>query len=326
MRIVFMGTPTYAATILDNLCQAHTVLSVLTNKDSVRGRGNKVSASPVKQCAHVHDVPVFEPDTLRDASVVEHLQSLDADVFVVAAYGKILPPNVLAIPALGCLNVHASLLPRWRGAAPIERAILAGDGQTGVCIMRMEAGLDTGDVCDMRICDIGNKSLDDLTRELSQLGSRALMSSLDQLEHNTLRFNPQDDDESCYAHKIAPHELDINQNDSAILLVRKVQASSKAHPACMVIDNKRVRITQACVLGRDDSVAKRIDQLVNISTNADVSHSVVRIKSRLFVTTCSGIVELISVWPQSKKHMSAAGFVAGLHMSKTTVLHWGACT
>ena len=145
MRVVFMGTPDFAASILIELKEQHDVVAVYTRADAVRGRGKKLVPSPVKEVALGANIPVFEPRTLRDEAEVERLRALDPDVICVAAYGMILPQAVLDIPKHGCLNVHASLLPKYRGAAPIERAILNGDDEAGVCIMRMEAGLDTGD-------------------------------------------------------------------------------------------------------------------------------------------------------------------------------------
>ena len=144
MRVVFMGTPAFAATILDDLAEQHDVAAVYTRPDAVRGRGKRLEPSPVKAAAERRGLRVLTPRTLRDEAAQRELASFAPDVICVAAYGAILPKEVLDIPRFGCLNVHASLLPRWRGAAPIERAILAGDEEAGVCIMRMEVGLDTG--------------------------------------------------------------------------------------------------------------------------------------------------------------------------------------
>ena len=171
MRVVFMGTPDFAASILIELKEQHDVVAVYTRADAVRGRGKKLVPSPVKEVALGANIPVFEPRTLRDEAEVERLRALDPDVICVAAYGMILPQAVLDIPKHGCLNVHASLLPKYRGAAPIERAILNGDDEAGVCIMRMEAGLDTGDYCICRSCQIAGMNAERLTGELADNNS-----------------------------------------------------------------------------------------------------------------------------------------------------------
>ena len=178
MRVVFMGTPEFAATILEDLSQQHEVAAVYTRPDAVRGRGRKLEPSPVKRTAERLGLPVLEPRTLRDEAVQAELASFEPDVICVAAYGAILPKAVLDLPPFGCLNVHASLLPRWRGAAPVERAILAGDAVAGVCIMRMEEGLDTGAYCVCRTARIDGKTAPELTDELANLGSHALLTAL----------------------------------------------------------------------------------------------------------------------------------------------------
>ena len=182
MRIAFMGTPEFAARILIEIKEQHDIVCVHTRPDAVRGRGSKLVSSPVKRVALESGIPVREPRTLRDAGELAFLRSLAPDVVCVAAYGKILPQAVLDVPCFGCLNVHASLLPKYRGAAPIERAILAGDEQVGVCIMRMETGLDTGPFCISRSVAVAGRGCEHLTGELADIGSCALLSALAELE------------------------------------------------------------------------------------------------------------------------------------------------
>ena len=162
MRVVFMGTPRFAAEILDELAEFHEIAAVYTRPDAVRGRGKALAPSPVKEVAERRGFPVRTPRTLRDAEVLSELAAFAPDVICVAAYGAILPKDVLDLPPFGCLNVHGSLLPRWRGAAPIERAILAGDEEIGVCIMAMEEGLDTGDYCVCRSLPAGSRTAAEL--------------------------------------------------------------------------------------------------------------------------------------------------------------------
>ena len=193
MRIVFMGTPDFAASVLSELASQHEVVAVYTRPDAVRGRGKQLVPSPVKVEACERGIPVFTPKTLRDADEQQALAALEPDVICVAAYGMLLPAEVLSIPEHGCLNVHASLLPRWRGAAPIERAILSGDEEVGVCIMRMEEGLDTGDYCVCRSLEVGDKDVALLTDLLADLGAHALLTALTQLEAGCIRWTRQDE-------------------------------------------------------------------------------------------------------------------------------------
>ena len=210
MRVVFMGTPDFAASILIELKEQHDVVAVYTRADAVRGRGKKLVPSPVKEVALGANIPVFEPRTLRDEAEVERLRALDPDVICVAAYGMILPQAVLDIPKHGCLNVHASLLPKYRGAAPIERAILNGDDEAGVCIMRMEAGLDTGDYCICRSCQIAGMNAERLTGELADKGAYALLSALYDVEHGVQRWVKQAEEDATWAPKIEKGELNLN--------------------------------------------------------------------------------------------------------------------
>ena len=213
MRVVFMGTPDFAASILIELKEQHDVVAVYTRADAVRGRGKKLVPSPVKEVALGANIPVFEPRTLRDEAEVERLRALDPDVICVAAYGMILPQAVLDIPKHGCLNVHASLLPKYRGAAPIERAILNGDDEAGVCIMRMEAGLDTGDYCICRSCQIAGMNAERLTGELADKGAYALLSALYDVEHGVQRWVKQAEEDATWAPKIEKGELNLNPAD-----------------------------------------------------------------------------------------------------------------
>ncbi len=173
-----MGTPRFAAEILDELAEFHEIAAVYTRPDAVRGRGKALVPSPVKEVAERRGLPVRTPRTLRDAAVLSELAAFAPDAICVAAYGAILPKEVLDLPPFGCLNVHGSLLPRWRGAAPIERAILAGDEEIGVCIMAMEEGLDTGDYCVCRSLPAGSRTAAELTEELAALGASALLTAV----------------------------------------------------------------------------------------------------------------------------------------------------
>ncbi len=227
MKIIFCGTPAFALPPLQALIDSsHTVVAVFTQPDKPAGRGRKLSASPVKQLAEAHGITVHQPVSLKDASTQAMIRALDADLMVVVAYGLLLPQAVLDTPRHGCWNIHASLLPRWRGAAPIQRAILAGDEETGVCIMRMEAGLDTGPVYHRATTPIGaHEHSNDLHDRLSTLGAHALMHCVDLLQQDQLPSPlAQDDAAATYAHKIKKDEARIDWSAPATAIDRRIRA------------------------------------------------------------------------------------------------------
>lgn len=226
MRIIFAGTPAFAAASLNALLATpHEICAVYTQPDRPAGRGRKLSASPVKQLALENGIPVEQPLNFRSEESRGRLAQYHADLMIVVAYGLLLPQAVLDTPRLGCINVHASLLPRWRGAAPIQRAILAGDHETGVCLMQMEAGLDTGPVLAQASCPIGEDDTGGTLHDrLAELGATLLASHLDRIEVLQQQARPQDDARSCYADKLAKEEALIDWSESARTLRRKVNA------------------------------------------------------------------------------------------------------
>jgi len=222
MKIIFAGTPAFAAAALDALLLAgHQVPLVLTQPDRPAGRGLKYQASAVKQLAQLRQLPVAQPATLKDDAVVAQLAALDADAMVVAAYGLLLPVSVLGLPRLGCLNIHASLLPRWRGAAPIQRAILAGDRETGVTIMQMDAGLDTGDMLlTERLPIAPGDTTATLHDRLAALGGRMIVEALELAACGGLTAVPQPADGITYTHKIEKAESTIDGTTAAAAVPR----------------------------------------------------------------------------------------------------------
>lgn len=314
MRIVFMGTPDFAASILDELACQHDVVAAYTRPDAVRGRGKQLVASPVKAAAEARGIPVYCPRTLRDADEQAALAALEPDVICVAAYGMLLPAEVLAIPRFGCLNVHASLLPRWRGAAPVERAILAGDEEVGVCVMRMEQGLDTGDYCVCRSLETGDKNAALLTDQLADLGSHALLVALTQLEAGCIHWTAQDETQVTYAHKIEKGELDLTPADSVEVLCRKVRAASDAHPAHACVAGKPLTVLAARAACTDETSAKLADGM----NPAQVRFA----GKRLFVGAADGAVELLEVKPNGKQAMAAKAFAAGIQGIKDDTKIW----
>lgn len=227
LRIVFAGTPEFAASHLQAILQqgVHEVIGVYSQPDRPAGRGQKLVASPVKQLALAHNIPVFQPLTLRDAAAQAELAELKPDLMVVVAYGLILPQAVLDMPRLGCINSHASLLPRWRGAAPIQRAIEAGDDVTGVTVMQMEAGLDTGPMLHKVSTPITAQDTGgSLHDRLAELGSAAVLEVLQQLAEGIMQAEKQDDSLANYAHKLSKAEAKLNWQQSATELDQQIRA------------------------------------------------------------------------------------------------------
>ncbi|WP_114417105.1 methionyl-tRNA formyltransferase [Marinospirillum perlucidum] len=220
MRLVFAGTPDFAASSLQALLQAENpeweVVAVYTQPDRPAGRGRKLKPSPVKELAQQHQLPVYQPENFKSQEAREELAALQPDLMIVVAYGLLLPQTVLDIPRLGCINVHASLLPRWRGAAPIQRALLAGDRATGVTLMQMDAGLDTGDQLYKTHCLIGPEDTSaSLHDKLAQQGGEALITALPQLVKGSLKAEPQNDQEATYARKLSKEEAQLDWSLSA---------------------------------------------------------------------------------------------------------------
>lgn len=272
LRIVFAGTPEFAAYhLLALLSSRHKVIAVYSQPDRPAGRGKKLGISPVKELAAAHHLPVYQPLSLKDPAAQQQLAALDADIMVVVAYGLLLPKAVLATPRLGCINVHASILPRWRGAAPIQRALEAGDKTTGITIMQMDVGLDTGAMlikveCPILTTDTGS-SLHD---RLLSLGAPALLQTLDNIKSGTITAEAQDDSLSCYAPKLHKDEAFLDWRQSAEVLERKVRAFNPVPVAFMRLrgagTDERIRILAAQVQSGNDGSAP--GTIIRISADA----------------------------------------------------------
>ncbi len=313
MRIVYMGTPLLAASILEALAAVHEVVAVITRPDAIRGRGNKVAASPVKEYALRLGIPVYERTSVRDAETIALMRQLNPDAICVAACGIILPNEILEMPRYGCLNVHTSLLPRWRGAAPIERSILECDKTTGVCIMRMEEGLDTGAYCRCVEINIEGMYVEELTEELARVGAEELLGALDDLEQGSVQWYEQGEEGLLYAEKIQKGELALDPADTAERTVAKVRASSTAHPARAEVAGKTLAVERAVL------VSEELESLV-----ADITPGEARfVAKRLFIGAANGAVQLEQVRPDGKKSMDARSFAGGIQGIKTMQLTWG---
>jgi methionyl-tRNA formyltransferase len=246
MKIIFAGTPHFAASALAALLREHQIVAVLTQPDRPAGRGMQLTPSPVKQLASQHGLTVLQPATLKTEEAQRSIAALDADVMVVAAYGLILPKAVLQLPRHGCLNIHASLLPRWRGAAPIQRAILAGDKETGITIMQMDEGLDTGDMLLHHVCPIGaSDTAQTLHDKLAGMGADSILEALRLLQEKHLTPVRQDNGAACYAAKLTKGEAQIDWRQDARQIERAVRAYNP-FPVCHVnFNGVQIKIWQA---------------------------------------------------------------------------------
>lgn len=273
MRIIFMGTPDFAVPTLDALVAAgHDVVAAYSQPPRRAGRGKSLTPSPVQRRAEEHGIPVRTPVSLKDTGVQADFAALDADVAVVAAYGLLLPRATLDAPRLGCLNVHGSLLPRWRGAAPIQRAILAGDAETGVGIMQMEAGLDTGPVRLEGRTPIGGKTTGDLTEELAAMGARLMVEVL----HDPDAYPPmqQPVEGVTHAAKIDKAEARLDFTRSAIEVERQVRAFAPAPGAFFEYGGERVRVLAAEIVEGAGSPGEIIDDALTIACVDGAIHPV----------------------------------------------------
>ncbi|MBK1722789.1 methionyl-tRNA formyltransferase [Thiocystis violacea] len=304
LRVIFAGTPEFSVPSLAALIAGGAdVVAVYTQPDRPAGRGRKLQMSPVKQFALENDVTVHQPQSLkRDPLAAQALQALEADLMIVIAYGLILPLAVLEAPRLGCVNVHASLLPRWRGAAPLQRAVLAGDDETGVCIMRMEEGLDTGPVYHRIATPIAARETGgSLHDRLADLGAAALMEALPGIVDGSSVPEPQDDSRATYAHKLTKEEAVIDWNGSAQTIERQVRAFDPWPVAQTEIDGASLRIWDAESDPRAETPAP--------------PGSVIRAdKGGIQVATGQGVLRITRLQPAGKKPMSASDYLNARHL------------
>ena len=303
LNIIFAGTPDFAAQHLQAILNSqHNVIAVYTQPDKPAGRGKKLQASPVKQLAEQNNIPVYQPKSFRKEEVQSELKALNADVMVVVAYGLILPKAVLDAPRLGCLNVHGSILPRWRGAAPIQRSIWADDAQTGVTIMQMDEGLDTGDMLHKVYCDIlPTETSTSLYNKLAELAPSALIDVLDNLENGKFIAEKQDDSQSNYAEKLSKEEAQLDWSLSAMQLERNIRAFNPWPIAYFSTEDKdgntqTLKVYQAEVFPHQDKPAGTI-------LSAD--------KNGIQIATVDGVLNLLQLQPAGKKPMSAQDLLNG---------------
>lgn len=300
MRIIFMGTPDFAVPTLAALAEAgHTIVAVYTQPPRPAGRGKKLQPSPVQVEAEIRGIEVRRPVSLKNAEAQADFASLEPDLAVVAAYGLILPQAVLNVPKHGCLNVHASLLPHWRGAAPIQRSILAGDQVTGITIMQMEAGLDTGPMLATARTPVEDKTAGELTEELAEIGAQLMVGTL--IDLPMLHAVTQDDAEASYAPKIDKAEAKIDFAQSAEAIERQVRAFAPFPGAWFELSGERIKVLKAEVAPDVGAAGTTLDDALTIACG-------------------SGALRLLRVQRAGKPVMDAADFLRGKAVSTGTRL------
>lgn len=297
MRIIFAGTPEFAAEILKALLSTdHEICAVYTQPDRPAGRGRKLTAGPVKQLAVEHDIPVEQPVNFKSAPTIQALADYQADLMIVIAYGLLLPQAVLDTPKLGCINIHASLLPRWRGAAPIQRAILAGDAETGVCIMQMEAGLDTGSVLMRASCPINtDDTAQTLHDRLAILGANTLLATLANISDLQQHAQQQDDTLSCYADKLCKDEAPIDWQQSASTIAKQIHAFNPWPVAQTSWQEKVLRVWSASA--QDSNSTAKPGEIIAVDPQG------------IDVATADGVLRVTNVQLAGKRAMSVADFL-----------------
>lgn len=299
LRIIFAGTPEFSVPTLEALINSeHEVVAVYTQPDRPCGRGKKVKFTPIKDVAVKHDIPVYQPLSLRNSEAQAVLEALNADLMIVVAYGLILPEAVLRAPKLGCLNIHASLLPRWRGAAPIHRAIEAGDTQTGVAIMQMDKGLDTGDVWREAVIDITPEmTMGELHDQLQQVGAKLLLETIPEVVKGERKPTPQPLDGITYAEKITKEEAKIDWSETATNIMRKIHAFNPFPGAYTTVDGELLKLFR--VLETDH---KSSAEMGTLRVDGE----------KIYVTAGNGYeLEVLELQAAGKRKMESALFIKG---------------
>lgn len=308
MRIVFMGTPDFAVGALEALVEAgHEIAAVVTQPDKPKGRGKEMQQTPVKACALKHGIEVFQPVKIKEAEAVEVLRSYRAELFVVAAFGQILSKEILEMPQYGCVNIHASLLPKYRGAAPIQWAILEGEKETGVTIMQMNEGLDTGDMLTKVVVPIEDKDTgESLFEKLAEAGAKLLIETIPMIEAGTITPVPQEDSLSTYAKMIKKEMGRIDWQKDAVVLERLVRGMNCWPSAYTYFQKKTLKVWEAYVEAQEKEAAP--------GTITEVT------KNAIKVQTGKDLLVLKQIQAEGKKRMSVEAFLLGNHVEVGTVL------
>ena len=304
MKIVFMGTPDYAVGALEALIRAgHEITAVVTQPDKARGRSGSLQPPPVKVCAAAHGIPVFQPERIKRPEAVEQLKTYEADVFIVAAFGQFLSQEILDMPTYGCLNIHASLLPRYRGASPIQHVIIDGEEKTGITIMQMDAGIDTGDILYQKELPIERQdTYSTLYEKLTELGGLAIVEALELLLQGALQPRKQQDEDSCYARLITKDMGRIDFAQSAISVERLIHGMDPWPSAYTSCQGRQLKLWDAAAEGEDVPDAE--------------PGTIVAVGKQDFVVAAGrGLLRVREVQLEGKKRMSAHDFLLGVRLA-----------
>ena len=313
MRIVFMGTPDFSVPALKALVEAgHQVIAVVTQPDKPKGRGKEVQMTPVKIQAMEYGIPVYQPAKVREASFVEVLKGLEADVYVVIAFGQILPKAVLELPKYGCINIHASLLPKYRGAAPIQWCVIDGERETGITTMMMDVGLDTGDMLEKAVIPIEEKETGgSLHDKLSMAGGDLILSTLKKLEEGTLVRTPQTDEGTCYAKMLTKSLGDIDWNQGAVSIERLIRGLNPWPSAYTMWNGKTIKIWAADVIAGREAAEFLSESGVPAESGTAPGTVVCSDKRGLVVCTGGGLLSIRELQMEGKKRMDTPAFLRG---------------
>ena len=311
MKIIFMGTPDFAASALEKIVEAgHEITLVVTQPDKPKGRSGELQVSDVKACALKHGFPVFQPERIKLPENVAYLKNYEADIYVVAAFGQILSQEILDIPRFGCVNIHASLLPKYRGAAPIQQAIIDGEKTTGVTIMQMAAGMDTGDILLQREIPIDdNETGGGLFDKLSELGAELIVEALPKIERGELTPVPQDEELATKCGKLSKNMGKIDFNKNAVAIRNLVRGLNPWPSAFTRHDGKMLKIWVADAL--DDKQVKEFSGNAEVLKNAVPGTVSFVTKEAIGVATGKGTLVLMEVQLEGKKRMLVKDFLLG---------------
>lgn len=304
MKIVFMGTPDFAAGALDALIKAgYEITAVVTQPDRPKGRSKELLPPPVKVCALEHGIPVMQPKKIRTPESVEELKQYPADIYIVAAFGQILSREILEIPRFGCLNIHASLLPKYRGASPIQHVIIDGEEKTGITIMQMDAGIDTGDMLYKKEVEISpDDNYETLHDKLTVLGGEAIVEALSLLEAGKLTPEKQDDSTSCYASLIQKNMGEIDFSKSAVSVDRLIRGMTPWPSAYTFYQGKQLKIWKAIPDASEKVSDRRPGEILRVD------------KESVTVATGEGTLKILELQLEGKKRMYAHDFLLGVRM------------
>ena len=319
MNIVFMGTPDFAVNALEAVIEAgHRVTAVVTQPDKPKGRGKEIQITPVKACALQHNIPVFQPVRIKEAEAVDTLRTYEADVFIVAAFGQILSEEILTMPRYGCINIHASLLPKYRGSAPIQWAIINGEKTTGVTIMQMDKGIDTGDMLLKAEVLIEPKDTgDSLHDKLAAAGARLIVEALTKIESGDITPIKQNDEDSCYAKMLQKSMGKIDWRQSAEALDRLIRGLISWPGASTVYHGKMLKIWEEEVAAETEPHHKGAD---GRHAGAEPGTVVLVERDAIYVQTGEGTLKITAVQPEGKKRMAVRDFLLGYQVKEGEML------